>query len=144
MTNTTLDMDIRKAALRNQACFSELADQELIELAGLLKEKHFSPGETIVTEGDLIDSFFLIISGTANVKAINKSVATIGPGDSIGLNATGFYSLTGKRTATVIASSDLLALSMSVALFHGFALANHHVNEVMRKSAAVILKNPKI
>jgi CRP-like cAMP-binding protein len=135
----TLDLDVKKACIIKQPVFSELTDKEITELAQLLKEKRFSPGETIVTEGELVDSFFLVIQGTADVRIAGKSVATLGPNEAIGLNSTGFYSLTGKRTATVIATTDMILLSMSVALFHGFALANHHVNEVMRKSAAAIL-----
>jgi len=56
------------------------------------------------------------------------------------LNETGFYSLTGKRTATVVALTDLETLYLSVAAFHGFALAHSHVNEIMHEQAEEFLK----
>lgn len=142
----TIDLTVKRAFLKEQACFSRLTDQEIDGLAELLSEKHFTAGETIVTEGDPVDSVFLIVSGTADVKLMtvknnsieSKSVATLSIGEAIGLNDTGFYSLTGKRTATVVAQTDIVLLRLDIARFHGFALANHHVSEVMRSNAEMI------
>jgi CRP-like cAMP-binding protein len=108
-----------------------------------LTKKHFAPEETIVTEGDPVDSVYLIISGTADVRHVTikdhalhiQSLATLGPGAAIGLNETGFYSLSGIRTATVVALTDMLTFRLSVPAFHGFALAHHNVSKVMRANA---------
>jgi CRP-like cAMP-binding protein len=140
----TIDLPIKKSFVKKQACFQLLSDKEMDELAGLLVERHFTTGETIVTEGDLVDNVFLIVRGEADVRVATiknhvqqfNSVATLKMGAAIGLNETGFYSLSGKRTATVVAITDMVVLQLSVAKFHGFALAYPHVNEVMRKSAA--------
>lgn len=147
----TLDIDIKKSHLRTQKCFLPLRDEEIDTLATLLTEQHFAAGQTIVTEGDPVESVYLIVSGKADVRtAILKdhiihtnSVATLGPGDSIGLNETGFYSLTGKRTATVVALTDMVLLHLSITEFHGFALAYSHVNEVMRENAAANMSEIK-
>jgi CRP-like cAMP-binding protein len=141
--NTTVDLNLKKSFLKKQACFSSLTDKEIEDLAALLIETPIKAGETIVTEGDRVDSVFLIVSGSADVKIMtlknnaveSKSIATLTAGESIGLSENGFYSLTGKRTATVIALTDMLLLHLDVAKFHGFALANHHVSEVMRTNA---------
>jgi len=133
-----------KELVRKQPCFSPLTEDEISQLCLLFKEEHVMPGETIVTEGDFVDSVFLIVSGTADVRNIRfssngngkpqiQSVATLRPGDSIGLSETGFYSLSGKRTATVVANTEMVLFKLNVASFHGFALAHSHVNEVMRK-----------
>lgn len=139
-----VDLTLKKSYVKKQACFAQLSDKEITELADLLVEKHIASGATIVTEGDLVDNVFLIVSGEADVRVatikdhalIFNSVATLKQGASIGLNETGFYSLSGKRTATVVANTDMILLQLSVAKFHGFALANPHVNEVMRKGAS--------
>lgn len=138
-----IDLNVKKSYIKKQHCFLQLSEKEIEELSSLLVAKQFATGETIVTEGDLVDNVFLIVSGEADVRvAVIKdhvlsynSVATMKPGAAIGLNETGFYSLSGKRTATVVANTDMVVLQLSVARFHGFSLANPHVNEVMRKSA---------
>lgn len=137
------------ALIQKQPLFSKLADKEIEILASLLKEKRIKAGETIVTEGVYVDSVYFIVKGTADVQyaTVNEksktiqqqSHATLRTGDAIGLNETGFYSLTGLRTATVVALSDMELLRLSVAEFHGFALAYSHVNEVMRENARKIL-----
>ncbi|VVC74373.1 cyclic nucleotide-binding domain-containing protein [Aquicella lusitana] len=142
-----IDTDTKKLMLRKQPCFSQLREEEIEILASLLVEKHVSPGEIIVKEGDPVDSVYLIVSGKADVRCIKdrnhpdqtESVATLIPGDAIGLNETGFYSLSGIRTATVIAIDEMVLLRLSVAAFHGFALAYSHVNEVMRSYARKLL-----
>jgi CRP-like cAMP-binding protein len=139
----TIDLSLKQSFIKKQNCFVLLSDQEIEGLARLLMEKRFAAGETIVTEGDLVDNVFLIVSGEADVRVATmkdripqiQSVAVLKAGEAIGLNESGFYSLSGKRTATVVAMTDMVVLQLSVAKFHGFALAYPHVNEVMRKSA---------
>ena len=138
-----IDLNLKKSFIKKQGCFLQLSDKETDELANLLIEKHFAVGETIVIEGDPVDNVFLIVQGQADVRTTTikdhaqniKSVAILKAGEAIGLNESGFYSLSGKRTATVVAMTDMVTLQLSVAKFHGFALAYPHVNEVMRKSA---------
>jgi len=150
MAHHTIDLGKRKELLLKQACFAQFKPDEIDVLASLLIEKHFSPEEVIVNEGDPVDSVYLIVKGTTDVRhikiedseTVTESVATLKAGDAIGLNETGFYSLSGIRTATVVAASDVIALQLSVAQFHGFSLAYSHVSEVMREQARNFL-NPK-
>lgn len=143
----SMDLDQKKELIRKQPVFSQLTEEETSELAGLLIEKHFPAGKTIVTEGDLVDSVYLIVSGTADVQHVRildnkphiEHLATLGKDEAIGLNERGFYSISGVRTATVVAKTDMVLLFLSVAVFHGFTLSHSHVNEVMRKQAASIL-----
>lgn len=133
----------KKELVKKQGPFSKLNDDELTQLTELFKEQDFKAGETIVSEGDPVDSVYLIIEGRADVKQLKlkdnmtylESIATLTPGQSIGLNETGFYSISGRRTATVIALTDLYTLVLNIAAFHGFALAYPHVNEIMRMNA---------
>lgn len=142
-----IDIDIKKEALRKQRVFSQLNDEEINILASLLVEKHYKAGETIVREGDSVDSVYLILSGEADVCHVTlknkekfvESIATLDPGDSVGLNETGFFSISGVRTATVIAKTNMTVLYLSVAAFHGFALTYSHVNEIMNNQVKGML-----
>ena len=135
------DINVQIMLVKKQPLFSQLTDSEAEELASLMSERKVVTGETIVKEGEPVDSFYLIASGTADVKVATyvdnkretKSVTTMGMGEAIGLNETGFYSLSGKRTATVVALTDMVLYRLNLAAFHGFALAHSHVSEIMHK-----------
>jgi len=142
-----VDMDVKKSFIKKQHVFSQLTEEEIDVLASLLTEERFAAGDTIVTEGDHVDSVYFIVSGKADVRHISiqdgdihiESVATLNEGAAIGLNETGFYSVSGVRTATVCALSSMMTLRLSVAAFHGFALSNSHVSAVMRQHASKML-----
>lgn len=145
---TTIDLATKKSLILKQACFSKFNDTETEVLAGILTEKKFKAGETIVNEGERVDSVYLIVEGTVDIQHITlnpdktqttQSLAQLGAGAAIGLSETGFYSLTGKRTATVIALTDVTLLRLSVAAFNGFALSYSRVGQVMREYASNIL-----
>ena len=135
--------------IKQQPLFSQLTDQEVDELALLFIEKKISPDDVIVKQGDEVDSFYLIVQGEADVrvgtvkegKVEYSSVATLHDGDAIGLNETGFYSLSGKRTATVVAITNMVLYQMSVAAFHGFALSHTHVSEIMHKQTEKLMNS---
>jgi CRP-like cAMP-binding protein len=141
--NDVVDINFKKELLKKQSCFSQLLPEETEILAGLLVEKQVPTGETIVTEGEPVNSVYIIVNGTADVRHVTiennapkiYSLATLGAGDAIGLNETGFYSLSGVRTATVVATTDMVLLSLSMAAFHGFSLSYSHVNDIMKQQA---------
>ena len=145
--NDTVSLDQRLQYVRSQPVFANLTDKEQEELAALFTEKVYKPGDIIVQQGKPVDSVFLILVGEADVKVTvvednalkETSVATLKGGSAIGLTETGFYYLSGMRTATVIAKTEMSLLSLSVASFNVFALANSHVGEVMRKNASNML-----
>jgi CRP-like cAMP-binding protein len=142
-----IGMDIKRSFIVRQGVFSQLTEEEIGVLASLLTEKHFAAGDTIVTEGDHVDSVYFIVKGKADVRHVSiqngamhiESITTLDAGSAIGLNETGFYSVSGVRTATVCAITPLIALRLSIAAFHGFALSNAHVSAVMRQNASRML-----
>src|SRR5579872_2777621 len=119
-------MDIKRSFIKKQNVFSQLTEEEVDVLSSLLVEKHFFPGDVIVTEGEHVDSVYFIVKGDADVRHVSiqdgathiESVATLKEGAAIGLNETGFYSLSGVRTATVCAITPMITLRLSVAAFH--------------------------
>ncbi|MDR3476478.1 MAG: cyclic nucleotide-binding domain-containing protein [Gammaproteobacteria bacterium] len=138
-----VNTNYRQLLVKKQTVFSKLSDTEIADLAALFVEKAYKAGDTIVTEGDPVDSFFLIVRGIADVQHITlkdhvfyaESVAELHAGQAIGINESGFYSLTGRRTATVLAKTDMVLLQLSLPRFHGFALAYPNVNRAMRRNA---------
>lgn len=142
-----INLQIKKFLIKKQPVFSKLTDEEVKVLATLFTTQHFNAGDTIVVEGDFVDSVYLIVNGTADVKQVIqkdggyqvRTISTLGPEESIGLNERGFYSLTGMRTATVVANNKMTLLRLSVTEFHGFALSYSHVNKVMRENAEKLL-----
>jgi CRP-like cAMP-binding protein len=148
----TLSPAERKTLVTKQKLFAQLNEEEIDMLVTLFQEKHYLPATTIVTEGAPVDSIFLIARGQADVRKAklhedvmqNHSVATLGEGMAIGISETGFYSLSGLRTATVIALTEMTLLYLSVARFNGFALAYPRVKEIInRGSTAAVSGDPE-
>lgn len=142
-------LDMQLILIKKQPLFSQLTEEETKELASLFVEKKIPVNGILVKEGDSVDSIYLIAQGTADVihtsyvdgKPQTSSVAILSAGDAVGLNETGFYSLSGRRTATVLALTDMVVYMLSVASFHGFALSHSHVSEVMRNHSANVIEN---
>lgn len=139
----------RVALIKAQACFSMLSKDEARELALCMKEKVYRAKEIIVAEHEWVDSVYIIAAGRAEVahegednkkKIVQIPISTIHPGESIGLNDTGFFSTTGKRTATVTALSDVLALSLSIQDLHTFFERYPHIQSAMYSSAELMLR----
>ncbi len=137
--------DQKHALIKSQPCFKVLTDNEISELSELFIDKPFKAGEVVVTEGEIVDSVYLIVSGTAEVQhawvdngkiKIDK-LADLGPGQAIGLSASGLFSLSGLRTATVIAKTDMQLLRMNVTLFNGFVLSHSNVSKALHAAASI-------
>jgi CRP-like cAMP-binding protein len=144
--NETTRGDLRKTLIMKQKCFAKLTPTELDMLSELLVEQQYAAGAEIVTQGDTVDSVYFIVKGTADVRHVFikndkeafKSIAKLQDGQSIGLSETGFYSVSGLRTATVIAETEMTVFRLSIAAFNGFALAYPHVNDVMRANTQTL------
>ncbi len=129
-----ISIEKRQELITALPCFSMLSSSQSAELAELMEEVNFLPNEKIVEEDALVDSVYIVVTGEAEVSrlipkkprkikikltkkppVLIKSLLTIlQEGDSIGLNTTGFFSETGKRTATVTALSPMKLLSLNL------------------------------
>jgi putative peptide zinc metalloprotease protein len=130
--NNTTPLSQRIAFMKDFACFSILSEAACTELAALMTETIYQKGQSIVQEGELIDSVYLIVSGQAEVtqqkqvkkklklKTIQELLAVLGSGDAIGLDDAGFFSNTGKRTATVTAITEVKVLVLALKQFQTF------------------------
>ena len=90
--------------LQRVPLFADLDRRELQSLASSFKERTFSAGETVASEGSGGVGFFIIDQGTARVSRRGEDISTLGPGDYFGEIA---LLDEGARTATVTAETEL-------------------------------------
>jgi len=99
--------------LRNLAFFSEFDQPETWEIMRAGAWKTFKANEVVVQEGELDDSFFVIVSGEATVHKGKTLLGALKAGDCFG--EMGYLNKT-KRSATVKAKSDVHVLKVNSTL----------------------------
>lgn len=70
--------------LHNLAFFSEFRTEQLHELASLANVIKVSSGKVVASEGEIDDTFYIILSGRAKVRKGGWDIATIGSGSVLG------------------------------------------------------------
>jgi CRP/FNR family cyclic AMP-dependent transcriptional regulator len=100
----------RTQLLRRVPLFADLERRELEGVASSLRERRFSAGDTVVSEGRAGVGFFVIVEGTATVTVREEERTKLGPGDYFGEIA---LITEGGRTATVTADTDLVCLGLT-------------------------------
>ncbi len=84
--------------------FQSLRGKDLETLARSFKDRTFSAGSAVTTEGQSGVGFFVIEDGTATVSVHGEERRTLGPGDYFGELALIDDS---PRSATIVADTDL-------------------------------------
>jgi CRP/FNR family cyclic AMP-dependent transcriptional regulator len=96
--------------LKRVPLFAGLDDRELEQIAGTMRERRFSSGDTVTEEGAGGAGFFIVEEGSADVSVDGERRGSIGAGDYFGEIAL----LTGSdRTATITATSDMICWGMT-------------------------------
>lgn len=142
MVKQKVNQTTRIKLLSKQALFTHLSAQELHDLALLAHEITFREGEEIVSEGEFVDDFFIIVKGEAEVlkkqeiggATKNLILAVLTKNDNIGLSDKGFYSPHGRRSATVKALASSLLLCFSTKDFQNFLAIHPVFNKQLQKS----------
>jgi NTE family protein len=88
------------AVLRSLDLFRDLPEERLCAVAASLRLRAVARGESLVTEGDEADAFFIVVSGRFEVVERDQAVAEIGVGQPIGEIA---FFAGGRRRASVMA-----------------------------------------
>ena len=96
--------------LKNVPLFAGLDKKELESIAGSMRERRFDAGDTVTQEGAGGAGFFVVEEGTADVTVEGEPRGSIGPGDYFGEIALLTDSA---RTATIVATSDMLCYGMT-------------------------------
>jgi CRP/FNR family transcriptional regulator, cyclic AMP receptor protein len=90
--------------LQNVPLFKSLSRDQVEKLARSFKDRTFSAGSAVTTEGQSGVGFFVIEAGTATVTVHGEERRTLGAGDYFGELALIDDS---PRSATIVADSDL-------------------------------------
>jgi small-conductance mechanosensitive channel/CRP-like cAMP-binding protein len=112
---TRLEADERVALLRRNPLFSTLSDEQLVSLARQAGCLRFSPGETVVQEGDPGHSLYQLVSGRVEVRkrqagGASVAVAQLSRGDIFG--EMSLLSDT-PRSASVLAIDECVLLKVA-------------------------------
>jgi len=94
--------------------FGSCSQRELTKIARATDELSVPEGKVLTEEGERGREAFVIVSGTAGVTIGGTPVAELGPGDHFGELA---LLDGGPRTATVVATSELVVLVISQQAF---------------------------
>jgi MFS family permease len=109
------------ALLSGLPIFAPLPRPELERLALALSELRVEAGDTVITQGEPGDRFYVIREGSAEVEIDGEHVRTLGAGDSFGEIALVSDI---PRTATVLAATDLELSALQRDVFVG-TLSRH-------------------
>ena len=104
---------------------SKLDRQQLERVAGDFKEQTFPAGTVLIRQGDdLGTGFFILTEGDVIVSVDGKEVSRLGPGGFFGEIA---LISDRRRTATVMAATDVRCLVMLLADFRAFVRSDADV-----------------
>jgi CRP-like cAMP-binding protein len=119
--------------LRSIPLFEPLTEDQIEQVAGRLEVRSVDVGQRLTLTGASGYSFFVIQSGTADVRQEGEGIGTLGPGDFFGeLAILG----RGQRTADVVASSPMKLLVMFGADFRRLQAELPEVASRIEKVAA--------
>ena len=90
--------------------FTKYQVKEILKSSSVYKVPR---GDAMVAEGDIEDSFFILLSGKASVQKNNKKIANINRGEGFGEMA---YLSGQAREATVLAETDCILMEISATL----------------------------
>lgn len=112
-TEAQVSRRVQQDALKNLSFFDGFADSQVEEVLHASTILSFSQGETMIKEGDIDNTFYIIAKGTAEVRKGGKKIEGLREGDCFG--EIGFLMET-KRTASVVAVSDVMVLKVNATL----------------------------
>jgi CRP-like cAMP-binding protein len=72
------------AILKSIDIFANTPDYILASVAAIVEEVNLSPDETLIHEGDIEDSMYIIVDGEVQVHSQGTTLITLGPGKSVG------------------------------------------------------------
>ncbi len=99
--------------IRDIQFFGDFTRDQVLEIMKAANVTRISGGNVIMEEGEIDDSFYVILSGKATVRKNNMDIAAIGRGECFGEMA---YLSGDSRTATVVANTECILLKISAML----------------------------
>jgi CRP-like cAMP-binding protein len=96
-------------------------------IAARARTSDFAPGETLCTEGERGDEFFVIVDGSAEARHGGAVLRTLGPGDFFG--EIGLLDA-GPRSATVVATAAMRC----------FTIPSREFRDVLSQNSAISVR----
>ncbi|HEY7002907.1 MAG TPA: Crp/Fnr family transcriptional regulator [Gaiellaceae bacterium] len=124
-------------ALRKVPLFADLDDEDLGRLANQMKERRFTEGSPMTSEGTGGAGFFVITAGNATVSVGGEARTTLGPGDYFGEIA---LIDDGTRSASITAATDVTAYGLTSWEFKPFVEDHPQVAWALLKTLAERLR----
>lgn len=100
-------------ALMSLSFFSGFSSIDIDEIMAASTMLTFQPGTVVIQEGDIDNSFYIIVRGDVEVRKADRLIVTLHEGDCFG--EIGFL-MSSKRTASIISITDVLVLKVNAIL----------------------------
>jgi serine/threonine protein kinase len=113
VTGVETDRREKFERLRKVSFFTDFFDSELWEAIDAGEWQEFGPGQVIVHEGDIADSFYVIVKGSVQVMREGAALTMLKAGDCFGEMA---YFSGAKRSADILATEDAIILKINSAM----------------------------
>lgn len=107
-TDTTKQEKFKR--LKSNRFFKDFFDSEIMEVIDAGEWCEYNSGQVIVSEGDLDDSFFILVNGTVEVKKGGVTLSLLKESDCFGEMA---YFTKSKRTATIVAATNVILFKIN-------------------------------
>ncbi len=108
-----VSIDERFNAIRRLPLFSEFSDAEALQIVRASVWQTFAAGERLASEGEVDDSFYILVSGRARVQKGEVPVGLLEPGDCFGELG---YLQKSRRTASIVAECQAALMKVNASL----------------------------
>lgn len=108
--------------LRDNSWFKDFSPSLIEELVQVGKIEAYQANQLIVTEGEIADSFYTVISGSADVVKYSKMIARMTAGDSFG--ELGHITDNTRRTASIRTAEPTKVLNVSFETLESLSAEN--------------------
>jgi CRP-like cAMP-binding protein len=116
---TDVGMREKLERLKKLRFFKDFFEIELSEVINASEWLEYSAGQVIISEEDLDDSFYVVVTGEVSVMVEGKFITELRAGDCFGEMA---YISKRPRTAGIEASSDVTALKVNNAMLESVSV----------------------
>lgn len=107
-------------ALKKLKFFNEFTSSELVEVLKTTQWLKYGPAETVITEGDIEDSFYIIVVGEVVVLKQGRKLAVLQQGDCFGEMA---YLGTTRRTASIETLSNTILMKINASIIEQMSIS---------------------
>ena len=113
----TLALQVRFEMLRGLGIFDEFSDEHLLQIAERATWQRYLPNERVIREGDMGQSFYVVVSGELAVNKGGKRIAILHAGDCCG--ELGYLTRT-PRSASVRSRDDTITMALDATVMYRF------------------------